>query len=243
MNKRLFCLLLGILSILPLAAKVQITLSSGQTIVGDILFENEEVVLVKTPDGTRYQYLRQDISSVSEVVAQDKNTEKVVRPAKKAGVAVQMMGGVAVLPAPQRTMGGFVAADLKVGACDLLGKRIFLGGAVGYHSFLLGGKNIGFVPLQISTEIPFLQGKHTPYVGIGMGYGFATDKAYKGGIYGNAEIGWRCWLHSNMALYLSCYSECQQGMFSVSENIGGVNYTRQTSLALCAVGAKLGVRF
>ena len=243
MTKRLFCLLLGILSLLPLAAEVRIILSSGQAIEGDILFENEEVVLIKTADGVRYQYLRQDISAVSEIVVQSKDTVAVVRSAKKVGLAVQIMGGVAVLPAPQRTTGGFVAVDLKLGACNLLGKRIFLGGAVGFHSFLLGGKNVGFIPLQISTEIPFLQGKHTPYVGIGMGYGFATARSYKGGVYGNAEIGWRCWLDSGMALYLSCYTECQQGMFSFAENINGVNYTRQASLALCAVGVKFGVRF
>lgn len=243
MTKRLFCLLLGIMFLLPLAAEVQIVLTSGQTVAGDILFENEEVVLVKTADGARYQYLRQDISSIVEGGYTPQDSVTAVRSAKKIGLALQITGGAAVLPAPEKQTGGFVAADLKIGACDLLGKRIFLGGAVGYHAFLLGGKNIGFIPLQICTEIPFLQGKHTPYVGIGMGYGFAVTKSYKGGIYGNAEIGWRCWLNSNTALSLSCYSEYQQGLFSVSENINGVNYTRQSSLALCTVGARFGVRF
>ncbi len=240
-RRRLLCLFVGILCLSPLGAEVQMVLLSGQTIVGDILFENEDVVILKTDDGARYQYLRKDIASVSRIMVQSQDTLAQVRSVKKVGLALQVMGGVAVLP--RQTVGGFVAADLKLGACNLLGRGIFLGGAVGYHAFLLNGENIGFIPLQICTEIPFLQGKHAPYAGLGVGYGFAVAKSYHGGAFCNAELGWRCQLKPNMVLSLSCYSEFQQGVFPVSENINGMDYTRKTVLGICNVGAKFGVGF
>ncbi len=224
-----------------LSAEVAVNLSSGQTIVGEILFENEEVIVIRTEAGMRYQYPRQDIVSIGEAEVQKEDAESQNTAERKVGVGVQVVGGAAFLP--QEPVGGFVGADLKIGACNLMQRHIFLGGSVGYRAFIMDGKHIGFVPLQVCTEIPFLLYKNAPYIGMGVGYGIAVDKSYKGGLFVNLEIGWRHQITPNSALTLACYSEYQQGLFTVSEIINEETYTQQSYLGLSTIGLKLGIRF
>ncbi len=224
-----------------LSAEVAVSLSSGQTIVGDILFENEEVIVIRTEDGMRYQYPRQDVLSVGDAEVQEEETDSRNESERKVGVGVQVVGGAAFLP--KESAGGFVGADLKIGACNLMQRHILLGGAVGYRAFIMDGQHIGFIPLQICAEIPFLVHKNAPYIGMGIGYGVSVNKSYKGGLFANLEIGWRCQTSANSALTLACYSEYQQGIFSVSETINGESYTQQSYLGLLTAGLKLGIRF
>lgn len=240
LSKRLVCILFGILWVALALADVQLTLTSGQTIAGEILLENDEVVLIKTSDGGRYQYLKKDVSLIDSISIQNESDISRLRTDKKVSVGVQVTGGISILP--QQTIGGFVNADLKIGACNVLDKRIFLGGAIGYHGVLLNVNSIGFIPIQVCTEIPFLPGQHSPYIGIGMGYGFAVQKSYKGGVYGNAEIGWRYRFNAGI-FSLSLYSEYQQGVFPISETIEDITYTKQATLCICNVGIKCGIAF
>ncbi len=239
--QRIVCLALFLLSITALSASVQITLTSGQVIVGDILFENEEVVVLKTTEGVRYQYPRTDIAKIGEAATQQVVEEKKTVAGRKVGLMLQVAGGGAFLP--KQATGGFVSVDLKIGACNMMQKRIFLGGAVGYHAFFLGGNKCGFVPLQVCAEIPFLTTQNAPYIGLGIGYGIAVNGAKKGGLFTGLEIGWRRQINTNTAFALALYSEYQQGMFSVSEEIEGAVYTQETYRSLATVGLKAGIHF
>ncbi len=239
--QRLVCLAFFLLSIATLSAAVQITLTSGQVIVGDILFENEEVVVLKTTEGVRYQYPRSDIAEIGEVAAQQVAEEKKTVASRKVGLMLQVAGGGAFLP--KQATGGFVSVDLKIGASNMMQKRIFLGGAVGYHAFILGGNKYGFVPLQVCAEIPFTLKQNAPYIGMGVGYGIAVNGVKKGGLFTSLEIGWRRQINTNTAFALALYSEYQQGMFSVSEEIDGTIYTQQAYRSLSTVGLKAGIHF
>ena len=240
-KRHLILLLLIVVCRGYLSAEVAVNLSSGQTIVGDILFENEEVVVIRTGDGMRYQYPRQDILSIGEAEVQKEDTESRNTAERKVGVGVQVVGGAAFLP--QESVGGFVGTDLKIGACNLMQRHIFLGGSVGYRAFIVDGKHIGFIPLQVCAEIPFLLYRNAPYIGMGVGYGIAVNKSYKGGLFVNLEIGWRHQINPNSALTIACYSEYQQGIFTTSETINEEIYTQQSYLGLSTIGLKLGIRF
>ena len=52
---RAFILFLSLLCTIALRAEV-LVLQSGAEVQGTIVFQNEEVVIIKTPSGARYQY-------------------------------------------------------------------------------------------------------------------------------------------------------------------------------------------
>ncbi len=221
-----------------------VTLRSGKTVRGEVLLRNEEVVIVRLPDGSRYQYPASEVVSVAEDKAQTESrqeAQKAVGGSKKAAVHVDVAGGAAYVP--QIGWGGAVSAELLVGAHDLMGKQVFLGGGVGYHAVMAGGEVYSFVPLQVATFIPLTETQHAPVVNMALGYGFAVGNRAKGGIRAETGIGWRCRIHAKSSLSLSATVQWQQAQIHFTEVVDGNAYTRFAGTNMLSVGVKMGLHF
>ena len=145
-----------ILSILLLAACLMcaraetIILRTGARVRGTIVFQNEEVVVVRDESGARFQFPRaevQDIIGDEAASVEDKEQPAKVQEmavAKKATVLFELAGGVAYLPSD--TVGGAFSVDMLVGSHKINGKRIFVGAGVGYHGLFVGGEKRGISP-------------------------------------------------------------------------------------------------
>ena len=138
---RAFILFLSLLCTIALRAEV-LVLQSGAEVQGTIVFQNEEVVIIKTPSGARYQYPTSEIKTIR---SERKNTVDTNTPSdeqtafgqpetgltrKKVSVAIEVAGGAAAL-SRNKDVYGNVATDLLVGSHNLLNRSIFLGGCVG----------------------------------------------------------------------------------------------------------------
>lgn len=127
-----------------------VVLQSGKEIQGTILVQNEEVVIIKTASGSRFQYpigevktIRKDGSAnQGDAVSNDSPAPQSDRgeaggekaspsSVKKVSVAIELAGGAASKPEDDKTYGN-LSANLLVGSHDLLNRGIFLGGSVGY---------------------------------------------------------------------------------------------------------------
>ncbi|MGM9810898.1 MAG: hypothetical protein ACI30J_08560 [Paludibacteraceae bacterium] len=124
-----------------------VVLQSGKEIQGTILVQNEEVVIIKTASGSRFQYPTNEIKAIRKEGSanqggagnatspqeRERTNEKHVSPTsvKKVSVAIELAGGAASKPADDKTYGN-MSADLLVGSHNLLNRGIFLGGSVGY---------------------------------------------------------------------------------------------------------------
>lgn len=226
---------------LTIAADVQITLFSGQTISGNILFENEEVIVIKDADGVRYQYLKTEIMNVETDAPITESPKQPVAETKKVTAILQLSGGGTLMPDMQ--WGSRFAGDLRVGACNVTGKHIFLGGGIGYHAYVTQETTYSFIPLQLNMDIPFVQGKHAPYAGLALGYGFAVTQSLKGGLYTGIDIGWRYAISLKTTLLLSMSAAFQQCTLDIIETIDETPYTKTTTQGLCTIGAKLAFSF
>ena len=64
MNKTKYILLIGLLLLSVVSMAEVIVLRSGQRVVGEIVLQNDEVVIVRGENGMRYQYPMNEVSSI-----------------------------------------------------------------------------------------------------------------------------------------------------------------------------------
>jgi len=230
-----------------------IRLKSGKTLQGTVVFRNDEVVVFKDATGARFQYPMSDVESIAsddeleeEVMVEE--VEVVTGNRRKVALSLQLMGGGLALPKitsgdrPSNVWGGNVGADLMIGACNLLDRRIFLGGGIGYHGAFVDGQTLSFLPVQLRAEVPLMQTAHAPLLGLGVGYGIGI-KNVVGGLYAAADFGWKYSFSSKGAFYLGLYANFQNARLTVTDTVAGNDYTSSANRNLCGFGAKAALYF
>ena len=224
-----------------------IILRTGARVKGTVVFQNEEVVVVRNEEGKRFQYMRADVEQILteeqtiEEAQEVEAEEEEVKVTKKASILLEVAGGAAVKPT--ETAGGGVAVDLLVGSHMLGGKHIFVGGGVGYHGFFLGAEKYNFLPIQVAVRMPLMEQKHAPAFGVAVGYGIALSKTYLGGIYADVDFGYRCQLNPNTALGLFAFAQFQQAVVPSTTIVDGNPYTQNIGRSLVMSGVKLSLYF
>lgn len=248
--KKIVISLLFLLSALLAKAEVTLVLQSGQLLTGNILFQNEEVVVLQDMDGKRYQYPYSQISEIQEgVVVEQKEEVKRVVKGKRVGLSIHLTGGAGWLP--KYNAGGSVGGDVYIGAVNVAQKHIFIGGGIGYHSYMHAdaedsGSNLrlySFIPLQVRFSAPLMQTKHAPFLGASLGYGFCPRKQGQGGMYASMDAGWRCQLQERNALFVGLQLAMQQATATVTETLSDVNYTNTSIRTFCTMGVKVAIQF
>ena len=225
-----------------------ITLRTGQTVRGVIMMQNDDVVIIKDQNGSRFQYMMTDVASVS---AEEKTEAQKVEEVKKVGVKKVALslelaaGGFAV---PHYGNGGSLTADLLVGSHNLADKRIFLGGGIGYHGYI-GKETYSFIPLMVAVRVPLMDGRHSPQLGAAVGYGFAVSKNASHGLYAGMDAGYRYQAKKKSAVYVGLFVRFQQTKLNLTETFTDAagqkaEYTtRNAGSNIIGYGAKFAVYF
>lgn len=218
-------------------------LHTGARVKGTIVFQNEEVIIIRNADGSRFQYPRAEIEAI--LADETENPEKAEKPAekeeikvaKKASILLELAGGAACIP--NQTFGGAYSVDLLVGSHHIGDRHIFIGGGLGYHGLL----KLNFLPIQAAIRIPFLEQKHAPVAGLAIGYGVALSKEYLGGLYAGVDLGYRCQLNPKTAIGAVFYTQFQQAQIMTEESIEGVIFQGKEGRNLLSFGAKFTLYF
>ena len=232
-----------------------IVLRTGARVKGTILFENEEVVIVRTDEGARFQYPKTDVEAVlsdEEAVkangegangegTNDEGIAPEITTPKKASILVEVAGGAAIQPG--EAVGGGASADLLVGSHHIGGRHVFVGGGVGYHGIFLGALKYNFLPIQAAVRMPLTEDKHAPMFGVSVGYGIALSKEYLGGLYACADFGYRCQITPKSAIGVVAFAQFQQAMMPVTAELERVAYKQTAGRSLVTTGMKLAFYF
>ena len=246
MKKRFLWLVVLAVCTAGMRAEV-LTLRTGVQVQGTVLFQNEEVVVFRDTSGARFQYPRADVLSICETAessldTQPNTTTTAETPsAKKVSVLLELAGGATFIPAD--TVGGHFGANLLVGSHDMLGRRIFMGGGIGYIGEFTGGRQYAFLPIQLAVRIPFLQQKHSPIAGVALGYGVALSKDYLGGLYAGANLGYCYQISSKSAVYIAADVQFQQARIDTKETIDDTVFSNHTGRGFVHTGIRLGFFF
>jgi len=251
--RKITLILLCICASIVCAHAETLLLRTGARVEGTIVFQNEEVVIIRNAEGARFQYPRADISEVIEdSAAQAQESEEAsdeepeIKTSKKASILLEVGGGVAVLPNDKA--GGAVSVDLLVGSHHIGNKHLFIGGGFGYHGLFLGSTTLNFLPIQVALRMPFMETKHAPVFGLALGYGIALSKDYLGGMYAGVDFGYRCQLNPRTAIGIVAYAQFQQAYLPVTTTITAedgtsTDYTHKAGRYPVSTGIKLALYF
>lgn len=226
-----------------------IVLRTGTRVKGTIVFQNEEVVIIRDEaTGARFQYPRADIASIGDEGDSEEEREKSeelkvdeIKTSKKASILLELAGGAAIIPA--QATGGGMSADLLVGSHHIGNRHVFFGGGLGYHGLFIGAEKYNFLPIQLAVRVPFTEEKHAPVFGLSLGYGIALSKDYTGGIYAGMDFGYRCQLNPKTAIAIVGYAHFQQATLYVPEMVEGVEFINKTGRYLISPGVKMALYF
>ena len=249
MKKLVLVTLLSVLSLAFLHAET-IYLRTGEHIQGTILFQNEEVVIIRTAEGQRFQYPRADVELIGNEGEEELRSEEVeavapepeIKITKKASILLEFAGGPAI-NSPEMC-GGF-SIDLLVGSHHIGDRHVFIGGGVGYHGLFIGSGKYNFLPIQAAFRMPLIEHKHAPVFGLAIGYGIALSKSYTGGLYTSMDLGYRYQINPRSAVAILIYSQFQHASVEVAETIEGetTTYMNMKGCNLITPGLKLALYF
>ena len=245
MKKRKYILLIIALALSSISRAEVIVLNSGAHIAGEILLQNEEVVIIKKKDGARYQYPRTEVASILEETAESATTTETqntdTENARKLALTFQVYTGAVYFA--HEGWGGQIGTDLMMGSKTIAGTPLFIGGSIGYRAKILADKTYSFIPLQVVLAMPLVKKQHSPHISVSMGYGFLTDKTYKGGLCLSASAGWSYQFNTNSSLLLGAYADLQQTKTNVTETINNQEYTSFKASSFVSIGATIGIKF
>ncbi len=251
MGKRFYIAILLFLLCTGASAAV-VKLHSGKVVRGEVLVNNAEVVIVKTVDGTRFQYPASEVESVTdnetEEAAEDVAGESEVKKmhGKKTMILIDLGTGGTIIP---HSKGGtYVGGEVMIGSRYIGTKQIFLGGGLSVSAIITPEQTYTFLPLQVAIKVPFLEGIHSPFVGAGIGCGFALSKKYNHGIYTYAQVGYRYQFKNKAMLMTGVKAQFQQTRSNITETItadDGTEYSYKTDsgLSLFTIGVNIGFAF
>lgn len=244
---------IGILLVLILAGEMWfcpetamaevVTLRSGRTISGQIVLQNDDVIILKDANGARFQFPMADVEKVEEDAQEGEDVVMMVEEEKenmsKVALRINLTGGVGVIPNEQT--GGSVGAEVQIGSRNLMGKGIFVGGSIGYLGAIMNTA-YSLIPIKAVASVPLLQGTHSPEFGISLGYAVGTGKI-KGGMTGGADISWRYQINEKVALLIGCQASVTQTKIPVEETIDEKKYINETGRAIVGCGIRTAIQF
>jgi len=233
-------LLLGI--VIGTRAEI-VVLQSGQTIEGEILVNNEDIVMLRDQNGRKFQFPRTEVIEIkqSQQIVVEQPQESTISMSKgNCALRLDLSGGG--LFVPQLSNGGTASVDLQIGSRRIGQQRVFLGGGVGYQA-AVANKAYHFIPLMAVFSMPLMQGKHAPEIGAALGYGFAIKQPAKGGMVAKLDVSWRYQFAPTSALLIGVQTRFQQAHVKYMEVVDGKEYYSTLGRNFVSLGARLALEF
>lgn len=221
-------------------------LRSGQIIKGEILLNNEEVIVLRLKNGTKYQYPQTEVVTVKTEEAGSEVKQETHLQKRKRNVTTQILATAGAAYIPNQCWGGALETHLRIGTCSISNQPIFLGGSVGYRGVFKPDDTYSWIPLQLAFQAPITvlpSIEHQPLLGASVGYAFATNKNYKGGLCAGTDIGMLFHLNQRTAISLSLTAQWQQTYIHISEIINHIEYANFVGCSIVELGMKFGVHF
>ena len=239
--------ILALILVCALCAHAEtLVLRTGARVKGNIVFQNEEVVIIRDAEGARFQYMRGDIEQVlaadpEEETLNAQTDEQTIATPKKVSIALELFGGAACIP--NGITGGAAGADLLVGSHHIGSRHLFIGGGLGYRGMFFPEDRYNFLPIQVALRMPFIEQKHAPFFGIALGYGIALSKDYLGGLYAGIDFGYRYQINEKSALALTAFVQFQQAKVHSVEVAGEAEFINYAYRHILLPGVKFAIYF
>lgn len=249
----IFCCFSSVAVFAQNAETRKITLTTGEVYFGEILVENEQIIMIRTSDGSRYQFPRSDVKTIETdfVIkkpseAERKNIPEAVESDEKIIMLLDVHGGIS------SARHGFshapmVQGALVIGAKDIIFQNTFLGGGIGYTILFPSNYSdkgtIDFLPVFARFQTFIGSGWLVPYFEIDVGYGFSLNSDFGGGAMLKLSVGFAQKINYQSTFYFGVFAGLQNfsGKLTETNEFGTFNYHGNSSMQ--NLGAKIALKF
>jgi len=224
----------------------KVVLKSGTVYYGQILVQNDEIVLLKANDGKRFQFQRSDVKEVALNVAR-------VVPLNADSAETDDVGnmcGVIEATSSVAYAGNYIDASPAIGVHLLFGTKMvddlpyFAGIGTGVEMIFASGVTQGFIPLFARFQKRFNERNVSPYAGVDAGYAFAIgNNDCKGGPMAtiSAGIGIKAGSSSQFLIGVDLGIRDIKGKLTEDNSHGNYIYEGHTSLFMG--GLRIALQF
>lgn len=229
----------------------KVTLKTGEVYIGEIVVKTDEIVMLKTRNGTRYQFQMTEVKQIEKVPesklsnAPDATTILTnEQPEGNFSGQLDLSGGIA------SANGAFVTSpnaqiSFTFGNRKVLGKDLFVGIGAGNEYVFYDSNNsvIILVPVFLRIQSILTKEKTAPFIGMDAGYAFTSSNNFGGGPLVKLSFG----LFHKISYKTAFYAGITAGITSISADLtqtnelGSFYYHGQTSLQ--NIGLKFGLQF
>jgi len=227
----------------------KIVMKTGEIYYGDIVFQNDEMLILQTDEGVRYQFPLEEIKDISK--------EKIDVPDKPEKISQDVLfdenqNFFAVLDA----CGGISSAknsfDISpstqiafvLGKNKVFSENFFVGLGAGYNStYLKNTSSLNFLPVFLRLQNTFTTNRISPFVRMDAGYAFSMSSGWEGGILVKAAAGISSRLSYKTKLFCGIYAGIQQFGGQLSETISTGTYHYEGTANMKQLGLQLGIQF
>ena len=228
----------------------KVTLKTGDVFIGNIVLQNNDVVMLTDLKGVRYQFPVAEIKSIEKIeesaVDQQNTTVTPYRDINQGNVCglLELSGalGNAYNRFSNRPVG---QVSLTFGSRQIYSKLLFLGVGVGYLSVVEAQNSelLSFVPVYLRLKNTFLQKKTSPYAFVDAGYSFALNTGFEGGLYAKSGLGFQYNAASKTSFYWGAYAAVQGFSATLTETRNSIPYTFYGNSSAITVGLNVGLQF
>lgn len=222
-----------------------IVLRSGKTIKGEILLNNDEVLILRQKDGSRFQFPKQEIASINADNVQKLQSTTDTLASSKIAFSLSVAGGATYTP---NGWGGFVKPMLFLGANIVQKQPIIIGGSIGYYGVITSDNTYSWIPIQATLRYPIIRNKTNcntkkgqPLISTSIGYAIATSQKWDGGVCVGVDLGWQKNLNNISNFYITLTAQCLQTRIETIEIIQDNTYQNLRGCTLGSIGLCLGI--
>lgn len=227
--------------------KDKITLNSGEVYIGEILVRNNELIMLKSKDGTRYQFQSAEIKKVEKELVQVDSTKEpseIIHSTANFSGIFELSGGIS---SAKNCIDTSPEAQLALifGNKNAFRKNLFLGLGMGIDKIFVfsNSTSIGFLPLFLRLQTTRNKNRTTPFVGMDAGYAFALNQGFGGGAMVKITAGISHRINYKTFLIAGVYAGANaiSGNLTETNDLGTFTYYGNTSIN--SLGVKIGLQF
>lgn len=232
----------------------RVILKTGEVYSGEIILQNDEIILLRTVTGERFQFPVTQVKSITKIT--DKNEEVTTNDYMDKEIlpyqsdhnfcsVIEVSGG---LSSAKNSFSSSTSGDitLSFGTRSIARKSLFIGGGAGFSFVSINPQSeiSRFIPVYIRLQSNnLIQWRTSPYFSLDAGYALPVKTTMSGGIFTKLSGGIVHRMSFKTSVQLGIFARIQQFSGILSENRNGSIYTYSGSSAISSIGALAGFQF
>ncbi len=220
-----------------------IFLKNGDSFKGQILMRTDEIIIIQTDDGKRYQL---QLSEIDRIQQDMKSIDKDgTGKASNFGGIIDLEGGLAYASTEGLQYSPATSATIALGVRDFLKSNVFAGLGSGVQVVFSKNenKNLLLLPLFIQLNKTFTNNSVKPFIGTKAGYAFSLNKEYQGGVLFKLAGGAAFSISRRLSFNVGVFGKIQQISGTVIERNELGKFVKQGTTPLYSTGLNLGFIF